>query len=75
MHCVRAAAARTFCTAGTNKAINIAMIAITTSNSISVKPNRNFLRDSMENSSKKMKKMLVKPNVRRVGLSREESKR
>src|SRR5450432_517588 len=39
-HCKRAAAARTFCTAGTSKAIKMAMIAITTSNSIRVKPAR-----------------------------------
>jgi len=36
MHCVRAAASRTFCTAGTIKAIRIAMMAMTTSNSMSV---------------------------------------
>src|SRR5262245_61786868 len=48
-HCVRAAASRTFCTAGTSSAIKIAMIAITTSNSINVKPRRRiamFLRDA-----------------------------
>src|SRR5277367_4008374 len=38
--CVRAAASRTFCTAGTNSAIRIAMIAITTSSSMRVKPSR-----------------------------------
>jgi hypothetical protein len=38
--CVRAAASRTFCTAGTSSAIRIAMIAITTSNSISVNAGR-----------------------------------
>ncbi len=40
--CVRAAASRTFCTAGTRSAIKIAMIAMTTSNSISVKPALRF---------------------------------
>src|SRR5262249_51632636 len=35
-HCVRAAAARTFCTAGTSRAIKIATMAITTKSSISV---------------------------------------
>jgi hypothetical protein len=40
MHCVRAAASRTFCTAGTSRAIKMAMMAMTTSNSISVKPGR-----------------------------------
>jgi hypothetical protein len=39
-HLIRAAASRTFCTAGSNSPINTAMIAITTSNSISVKPRR-----------------------------------
>src|SRR5919106_1688790 len=33
MHCVRAAASRTFCTAGTSRAISIAITAMTTSNS------------------------------------------
>src|SRR5438132_464000 len=36
-HCMRAAASRTFCTAGSNRPIRTAMMAITTSNSISVK--------------------------------------
>src|SRR5690242_21802526 len=36
-HCVRAAASRTFCTAGTSRAIRMAMMAITTNNSINVK--------------------------------------
>src|SRR5690349_15182386 len=40
MHCVRAAASRTFCTAGTSRAIRIAMMAMTTSNSMSVKADR-----------------------------------
>src|SRR5262249_47010619 len=34
---VRAAASRTFCTAGTSRAIKMAMMAITTNNSMSVK--------------------------------------
>src|SRR4030081_998120 len=42
IHCVRAAASRTFWTAGTSRAIKIAMIAITTSNSISVKAPRRW---------------------------------
>src|SRR4051812_9972658 len=37
-HWVRAAASRTFCTAGTSSAIRIAMMAMTTRSSISVKP-------------------------------------
>src|SRR5690242_8140903 len=36
MHCVREAASRTFCTAGTNRAIRMAIMAMTTSNSINV---------------------------------------
>src|SRR5262245_10468856 len=39
-HWVRAAASRTFWTAGTSKPIRMAIIAIKTSNSISVKPLR-----------------------------------
>src|SRR5205814_246818 len=37
-HCARAAAARTFCTPDINRPIRIEMIAMTTSNSMSVKP-------------------------------------
>ena len=37
---MRLAASRTFCTAGTNRPTNTAMMAITTSNSISVKAER-----------------------------------
>src|SRR5690348_9149432 len=40
LHCVRRAASRACCTAGRSSAIRIAMIAITTSNSINVKPKR-----------------------------------
>src|SRR4051794_30970484 len=40
LHRIRAAASRTFCTAGKRSPIRIAMIAITTSSSISVKPFR-----------------------------------
>src|SRR5579885_462310 len=39
-----AAAERTFCTAGTRRPIRMAMIAITTSSSISVKPGRTARR-------------------------------
>src|SRR4051812_18864116 len=39
-HCVRAAAARTFWTAGSRRPMRMAMMAITTSSSISVKPLR-----------------------------------
>src|SRR3954469_26023830 len=39
-HFVRAAASRTFCTAGRSSPIRMAMIAITTSSSISVNPRR-----------------------------------
>src|SRR5947207_3330147 len=38
LHCVRAAASRTFCTAGTSNPIRMAMMAITTKSSIRVKP-------------------------------------
>src|SRR6185437_786411 len=39
-HCILAARSRTFCTAGKSKPIKIAMMAMTTSNSISVKAAR-----------------------------------
>src|SRR5262245_3488502 len=39
-HCARAAASRTFCTAGTSRAIKTAIMAMTTSSSISVKAAR-----------------------------------
>src|SRR5215471_12876784 len=39
-HFVRAAASRTFCTAGSSRPMRIAMMAITTNSSISVKPRR-----------------------------------
>src|SRR5581483_8411007 len=42
MEAVRCPASRTFCTAGMSRPIRIAMIAITTSSSISVKPVRAF---------------------------------
>jgi hypothetical protein len=35
-HCTRAAASRTFCTAGSSRPMRMAMIAMTTSSSISV---------------------------------------
>ena len=40
MHSIRRAASRAFCTAGSTSAASTAMIVITTSNSISVKPAR-----------------------------------
>src|SRR5262249_24786332 len=40
VHCVLAAASRTFCTAGRRRPIRMAMIAITTSSSINVKADR-----------------------------------
>src|SRR5262249_28076788 len=42
LHDIRAAASRTFWTAGSNRPMRMAMIAITTSNSISVNPVRAF---------------------------------
>ena len=39
-HCIRAAASRTFCTAGRSSPIRMAMMAMTTSNSISVNARR-----------------------------------
>src|SRR5437588_12657465 len=40
LHDMRAAASRTFCTAGSKRPMRMAMIAITTNNSIKVKPGR-----------------------------------
>src|SRR6185295_4637770 len=58
VHWVRAAASRTFCTAGTSKAIKMAMMAITTSNSISVNPRRNhaFLCNLLERDMRFLRK-------------------
>src|SRR5688500_11282587 len=39
---MRAAAERTFCTAGSSRPIKMAMMAMTTSNSINVKPEREW---------------------------------
>jgi hypothetical protein len=51
---MRGAASRTFCTAGGRRPIRIAMIAITTSNSISVNPRtRGKGEDRTTNSAKR----------------------
>ena len=57
---IRLAASRTFCTAGTNKPTSTAMIAITTSNSISVKPKtrKRFLIKTMEHLAEEEEKSL-----------------
>src|SRR5207244_3068908 len=47
LHFMRAAASRTFCTAGSSSPIRIAIIAITTRSSIRVNPNRLPYRDRM----------------------------
>src|SRR5947209_3380650 len=47
MHFARAAAPRTFCTAGNSSPIRMAMMAITTSSSIKVKALRRFIADSV----------------------------
>src|SRR5438128_2077917 len=49
-HFMRAAASRTFWTAGRSRPMRMAIMAITTSNSISVKPRRFFNRDSILHS-------------------------
>ena len=41
-HDMRAAAARTFCTAGSSRPMRTAMMAMTTRSSISVNPRRDF---------------------------------
>src|SRR5438552_1034746 len=45
---MRAAASRTFCTAGSSRPMRMAMIAITTKSSISVKPDLELRNRSME---------------------------
>src|SRR5579883_1143381 len=45
-HCARRAASRAAWTAGKSRAINTAMIAITTNSSISVKPRRRIIKTS-----------------------------
>src|SRR4051794_34947803 len=45
-HLIRAAASRTFCTAGSSSPISTAMIAMTTSSSISVNPRRGVGRNT-----------------------------
>src|SRR5215218_9351519 len=47
MHLIRLAASRTFCTAGSKRPISTAMMAITTSSSISVKPRRERMSGSL----------------------------
>src|SRR5262245_58599327 len=51
-HWVRAAASRTFCTAGRSRPIRMAMIAITTSSSISVKHRRRVGRKQVIHTSR-----------------------
>src|SRR5438093_11128495 len=45
LHCMRAAASRTFCTAGTSRAMRMAVRALTPSSSTDVKPLRRLVRD------------------------------
>src|SRR5262249_7538457 len=52
VHFMRLAASRTFCTAGSNRPIRMAMIAITTNNSIKVKARRWFMKRSRRADSK-----------------------
>src|SRR5215471_2774213 len=55
VHCARRAASRADCTAGNNRAIRTAMMAITTSSSIKVKPReaeRLFMAMSLEKKRK-----------------------
>jgi hypothetical protein len=48
---MRAAASRTFCTAGNSNPMRMAMMAITTSSSINVKPNLGRLVESIDSTS------------------------
>src|SRR5437763_1132077 len=76
LHWLRAAASRTFWTAGSSRPIRMAMIAITTSSSISVNPrllrkrNRNIPHSSPMCDEREKKGLKGTPNVRldeRVG--------
>src|SRR5262245_16121807 len=66
---MRAAASRTFWTAGKSRPIRIAMIAMTTSSSISVKPRRCFCRerdmDSPPNQRRETTRMKIVAGGRR----------
>src|SRR4051794_2295688 len=53
VHWARRAASRAACTAGNSRAIRTAMMAITTSSSISVKPRRNFMKHLHRNKTEK----------------------
>src|SRR5947207_1570819 len=63
-HWARAAASRTFCTAGTSSPIRIAMIAMTTSNSISVKPR---LRKCSQLNTRMVKNLLWRMRKKHSG--------
>src|SRR5262245_7448348 len=70
-HWVRLAASRTFCTAGTRRAMRMAMIAITTKSSIKVNPNRRRERRMVEcsnNNGKRVKNELGQM-IREIGAS------
>jgi hypothetical protein len=54
------AASRTFWTAGTSSAIKMAMMAMTTSNSIRVKAERFLSNTRMENSQQKRKRKIYR---------------
>src|SRR5262249_655849 len=79
-HCMRAAASRTFCTAGSSRPIRMAMMAITTSSSISVnaeRPRRNRLMGSLleqnDNGTRKPRHVRAR-DVSGDGLLREGQK-
>src|SRR5262245_17426841 len=62
MHCVRAAASRTFCTAGTSNAIRMAMMAMTTSNSINVKARRERMDVTSSKQVEAQRNMMTRNN-------------
>src|SRR5262245_10715528 len=59
---MRAAASRTFCTAGSSSPIRMAMMAMTTNNSIRVKPGRK--RDALMETSKQAQRRQTTNNKR-----------
>src|SRR4051812_49379998 len=61
---MRAAASRTFCTAGSSRPMRMAMMAMTTSSSISVKPRlRNRKNMAMERPPEKERRTTFKEGV------------
>src|SRR5881275_1977085 len=70
MHCMRAAASRTFWTAGSRSPMRMAMMAITTNNSISVKAERRRGMGGLREVKKTKKTAIVIDRVRHAAAMR-----